>query len=122
MSGVSARRADILEKGKGRWRFLELLSLFPSLPRLARSRGTFHSNPRPPKVFGALAPPTSFRGPFCFASLSAKKIWHTIFFSPQANFKIFPKLLLRRRASHSPACSLKPIFPLAPRDKPKPAV
>ena len=30
-----------------------------------------------------------------------QKIWHTIFFSPKANFKIFSKLLLRRRASHS---------------------
>jgi hypothetical protein len=31
-----------------------------------------------------------------------QKIWHTIFFSSKPNFKIFPKLLLRRRASQSP--------------------
>src|SRR5271166_2847982 len=30
-----------------------------------------------------------------------QKIWHTIFFSPKTNFKIFPKLLLRRGASRS---------------------
>ena len=33
-----------------------------------------------------------------------QKIWHTIFFSPKPNFKIFPKLLPKpRRASPSPA-------------------
>jgi len=32
-----------------------------------------------------------------------QKIWHTIFFSPKPNFKIFPKLLPKpRRASPSP--------------------
>src|SRR5208337_3520976 len=31
-----------------------------------------------------------------------QKIWHTIFFSSKPNFKIFPKLLLRRGASQSP--------------------
>jgi len=47
------------------------------LPRLARSRGTFHLNPRPLR---ALAPMASFRGPHCFASLSAKK-YGTPYFS-----------------------------------------
>src|SRR5271165_3597484 len=47
------------------------------LPRLARSRGTFHLNPRPLR---ALAPAASFRGPLCFASLSAKK-YGTPYFS-----------------------------------------
>src|SRR5271165_1286116 len=31
-----------------------------------------------------------------------QKIWHSIFFSSKPNFKIFPKLLLRRGASQSP--------------------
>jgi hypothetical protein len=47
------------------------------LPRLARSRGTFHLNPRPLR---ALAPTASFRGPLWFASLSAKK-YGTPYFS-----------------------------------------
>src|SRR5271165_1751342 len=47
------------------------------LPRLAHSRGTFHLNPRPLR---ALAPAASFRGPLCFASLSAKK-YGTPYFS-----------------------------------------
>ena len=78
------------------------------LPRLARSRGTFHLNPRPLR---ALAPTASFRGPLCCASPSAKKIWHTIFFSPKPNFKIFPKLLPKPRRA-APSLKNSPVMVL----------
>ena len=53
-------------------------------------------------AFRALAPTASFRGSLCFRFAFGQKIWHTIFFSSKANFKIFPKLLPKpRRASPS---------------------
>src|SRR5208337_1367023 len=59
-----------------------------------------HSNPRPRSALLLLRPLSVGR----FALLRfafGQKIWHTIFFSSKANFKIFPKLLLRRGASQS---------------------
>ena len=51
----------------------------------------------------ALAPTASFRGPLCFASLSAKKYGTPYFSVSKPNFKIFPKLLPKPRgASPSP--------------------
>src|SRR5260370_5951528 len=44
------------------------------LPRLARSRSTFHLNPRPLRAF---APTASFRGPLCFASTAPREIFRT---------------------------------------------
>jgi hypothetical protein len=73
--------------------------------------GTFKSS----IAFRALAPAASFRGSLCFASLSGQKIWHTIFFSSKANFKIFAKLLPKRRgASPSPKSSPAMVLPRYP--------
>ncbi len=54
-------------------------------------------------AFRALAPPAFFRGPLCFAPLSAKKYATAYFSVLKRNFKIFQKLLSKlRRASQSP--------------------
>jgi hypothetical protein len=67
----------------------------PSSSRALARRLPFISS----TTFRALAPPAFFRGALCFASLSAGKIWHSIFFRSKANSKIIsPRLLLRRRA------------------------
>ena len=59
-------------------------------PPTPHSVGPLDLNPQPLR---ALAPTASFRGPQSYRFAFGKKIWHTIFFSSKATFKIFLKLL-----------------------------
>src|SRR5208337_1713880 len=80
--------------------------------RLARPSNRWLKRPTPnasrrfPLFKSSTAARSCSYGLFPWAALLrfafGQKIWHTIFFSPQANFKIFPKLLLRRGASQFP--------------------
>ena len=74
--------------------------------RLRLKRPTPNASRRFPLFKSSTAARSCSYGLFPWAALLrfafGQKIWHTIFFSPQANFKIFPKLLLRRGASQFP--------------------
>jgi hypothetical protein len=50
-------------------------------------------------AFRALPPADSFRGSQSYRFAFGQKIWHSLFFSPKANFKIFPKLRRPRRVA-----------------------
>src|SRR5271166_453607 len=50
-------------------------------------------------AFRALAPAASLPWAALLRFAFGQKIWHTIFFSPKTNFKIFPKLLPKRRGA-----------------------
>src|SRR6202048_517400 len=80
--------------------------------RLARPSNRWLKRPTPnasrrcPPFKSSTAARSCSYGLFPWAALLrfafGQKIWHTIFFSSKPNFKIFPKLLLRRGASQSP--------------------
>src|SRR5271165_1071121 len=74
--------------------------------RLRLKRSPPNASRRCPPFKSSTAARSCSYGLFPWAALLrfafGQKIWHTIFFSSKPNFKIFPKLLLRRRASPSP--------------------
>ena len=73
--------------------------------------GPLDLNPQPLR---ALAPAASFRGPQSYRFAFGQKIWHTIFFSSKATFKIFLKLLPKPGASPSPKNSSAMVLPRYP--------
>ena len=74
--------------------------------RLRLKRSPPNASRRCPPFKSSTAARSCSYGLFPWAALLrfafGQKIWHTIFFSSKPNFKIFPKLLLRRGASQSP--------------------
>lgn len=72
---------------------------WPKQPTPPASPGPLHLDPRPLQAGLLRLRPLSV-GRNAIASLSAEKIWHSIFFRSKANSKIISRrLLLRRRAS-----------------------